>query len=233
MNLTEELWKLQDLKYRDFHSRLVPNIPKERMIGVRTPALRALGKKAALLREGQVFLTDTPHFYYDENNLHGALIEYGRYSFETTLTLIGDFLPLIDNWATCDMFIPSVFKKNPAQMLQIIPLWLQSDHPYTVRFGVNCLMRDFLDGQFSPAHFTWLNQIQNPDYYVKMGIAWYYSIALIKQWDEAFPAIRRGLPDPWIQNKSIQKARESYRLTNDQKDLLLQYKIPIHKEKVK
>lgn len=225
INFTEELLALRDEEYKEFQCRLMPNVAKERVIGIRTPALRALAKRLAALPEAKAFLQDVPHTYYEENNLHGALIDYGKYSFEETLALTEGFLPLIDNWATCDMFVPKIFKKHPVEMRPKIQKWLASDQVYTVRFGVNCLMRDFLDDEFDPIHFDWINANDNEDYYVKMGVAWYYSVALVKQWDAAFAMIQKGLPDPWIQNKSIQKARESSRLTKAQKELLNQYKI--------
>lgn len=223
--MKECLFKMQDPEYRDFHSRLMPNIPKERIIGVRTPALRSFAKSIAATDEAKGFLKELPHYYYEENNLHGAIIIYGKYGFAETLKLLECFLPYIDNWATCDMFVPPVLKQEARITLKYIRKWLGSDHPYTVRFALNCLMHFYMEHHFSPLHFTWVDAIKNQDYYVKMGIAWYYSIALVKQWDEAYEHLAGKNLDPWIQNKSIQKARESFRLSGEQKESLLALKI--------
>lgn len=225
MDILKELFKLQDLSYRDFHARLMPNIKKERIIGVRTPALRVLAKRISNSCEFSAFMKELPHFYYEENNLHGALITYGNFSYEETLGLIEAFLPYIDNWATCDMFVPPILKKNPKKTFEKVRDWLCSSHPYTIRFGLNCLMHFYLNDRFDPIQFEWVDNIKNEDYYVRMGIAWYYSVALVKQWDATMEHLSNHPLNRWIQNKAIQKGRESSRLSKQQKEMLLSLKI--------
>ena len=224
MNIRNELMKLQDAEYKDFHCRLIPTVDPSRVIGVRIPELRAFAKRISFTEEAKNFLKEDSHKYYDEINLHGALIDYGQYSMEETLSLIEAFLPMIDNWATCDMFVPHIFKTYPSEVLPLIKRWLCSDHIYTIRFGINCLIRDFMQERFDPIQFEWINAIDNDDYYVKMGIAWYYSVALVKQWDQTLPLIKNGLKDSWIQNKTIQKAKESDHLTKQRKEYLSRFK---------
>ena len=221
----KELFALRDEKYRDFHAGLIPNVDPARIIGVRMPALRTFARKIAPSQQAYDFLHQTPHFYYEENNLHGLIIGYRGCGFEETLALTKAFLPLIDNWATCDLFAPTALDGHPQEMLPQIYKWLGAAHPYTVRFGVNCMMRNFMDQWFDPDQMDRVDEIAVTDYYVKMGIAWYYSVALVKQWTAAFDHLSAGLPDPWIQNKSIQKACESRRLSMAQKEILRKLKI--------
>lgn len=218
--LTKELFALRDENYKEFHARLIPDIPKERIIGVRTPALRALAKRVVGTKDAKDFLNILPHFYYDENNLHGALIDYGHYDFDETVRLLELFLPYIDNWATCDLFVPHLFKKYPRRVSPLIEQWLASGHPFTIRFGLNCLMRDFMSEHFDNRHLKMVSAITHDDYYVRMGVAWYYSVAFVKQWESAVPYFEQNVCDDWIRKKSVQKARESFRLDAMQKEKL-------------
>ena len=223
--ITKRLFEMQDLEYREFHSRLMPNVSKEKIIGVRTPDLRKFAKSIASSKDASDFLETLPHQYYEEDNLHAALIIYGGYDYGQTLQHLERFLSHIDNWATCDMFIPPILKTEPDETLVRCKKWLSSSHPYTVRFGLNCLMHFYLDDYFDSSHFEWVDQIQKDDYYVRMGIAWYYSVALVKQWEAALSHLSKQSLDKWIHNKAIQKARESARISKTQKEILSKLKM--------
>ena len=211
--LQKALYKLQDLPYRKFTAKLIPNIEKESIIGIRTPALRAFAKDFAKLPEAKRFLHALPHTYYEENNLHAFLIQQMKDASQA-LAATQDFLPYIDNWATCDGLRPKCFAKNPAILLPAIAHWLKSDKPYTIRFAVNMLMVHFLSAHFDPAHMELLSNIRHDDYYVKMVIAWYFAEALAKQYDAAIAILQKKCLDPWTHNKAIQKAIESRKISD-------------------
>lgn len=224
MQELEALFALQDLKYRDFHSKLMPNIDKERVIGVRTPALRKLAK--TFYKEdpegAMAFMEKLPHTYYEENNLHGALISLAaKGDPEAALAMVDRFLPYVDNWATCDMLPPKCFKKNLDLVRQRIMPWLDSKEVYRVRFAVVCLLSFFLEDEtFEPSDLVRLGNLHRDEYYINMAIAWYYSFALIKQYDATIGLFEKMTLDPWIHNKSIQKACESYRVDGERKNYL-------------
>lgn len=213
------LFAMQDPKYRDFHAKLIPNVGKEAIIGVRTPALRKYAKEAAKKPEIQEFLAALPHPYYDENNLHGFVIEQIK-DFNQCMEAVEAFLPYIDNWATCDMLSPKVFGKHTDRLLPAVRRWIASEETYTVRFGVNMLMRFYLDEEFRPEFLELAADIQSEAYYVKMVIAWYFATALAKQYDAALPFLEQKRLEAWTHNKAIQKARESCRITAEQKEYL-------------
>ncbi len=212
---------MRDAAYRDFHARLLPTVDKERIIGVRTPQLRAYARELARRPElRDALLADLPHRYYEENNLHAWLIPTLSRDIGEVLRRIEEFLPYVDNWATCDMFAPKIFAKHSAEVLARIPSWLSSSHTYTVRFAIVTLLSHFCDKHFSEEHLQWVARLRSDEYYVNMAAAWYLSEALVKQWDAALPLLQnRELPG-WIHRKTIQKAVESYRLTAQQKQLL-------------
>ncbi len=223
----EELMALQDIGYRDFHSKLMPNVDKERVIGVRTPALRALAKR--LYREdparARSFIKQLPHHYYEENNLHGFLIAQAAGSVAEALDLIDAFLPYVDNWATCDLMPPKIFKKDlPLVRSRIMP-WLtvsaEDVQVYRVRFAIVSLLTFFLeDDVFDAEDLSRLAAIHTDEYYINMAIAWYYSFALIKQYEQTIGLFETGQLDLWVHNKSIQKAVESYRIDEEKKAYL-------------
>lgn len=220
-NLTDNLFSLQDEKYRDFQRRLIPNIVSEAIIGVRTPDLRRLAKE---LDEKETFLDTLPHRYFEENQVHDFLLERET-DFDTALSRVESFLPYIDNWATCDQLIPKAFKKHRQELLPAIRRWLSSDHTYTIRFGMKMLMDHFLDEDFDPVYLEWVAGVRREDYYVKMMAAWYFATALAKQYDAALPFITEGRLEAWTHNKAIQKAVESYRIPPEQKELLKSYRV--------
>lgn len=215
----------QDIAYRDFHARLVPNLPKSSIIGVRTPCLRVMAKQLGKYpAKRAAFMQQLPHQYYDENTLHGILIA-GNRNFAQVMAELEDFLPYIDNWATCDLCDPKIFAAHTDDLLPYIRRWLADDHPYTVRFAVNALMRYYLDEKFLPQYADWVAAINNPDYYVKMGAAWYFATALAKQYKAVLPILEQKRLDVETHNKTIQKAIESRRITPQQKTCLRSLKI--------
>lgn len=222
MTIVETLFSMQDLKYRDFHSALMPTVDKEKVIGVRVPALRKFAKSIYGTPEAEEFLHSLPHTYYEENNLHAFLIELNG-NYDETLLLLEEFLPHIDNWATCDMLTPKCFKKYLTAEKFIE--WMNSAHPYTVRFGIEMLMKFFLDEKFSPEYLELVASVKSEHYYVKMMIAWYFATALSKQYESTIPIFNDKLLPVWEHNKAIQKAVESLRITKDQKELLKNLKI--------
>lgn len=224
--LTQALFELKDDNYREFHAKLIPNVPAEKIIGVRTPALRDFAKKVAKMQEVRAFLKDLPHFYYEENNLHGALLslifsnDIGQFLAE-----IERFLPYVDNWATCDMLSPKIFKKNLPLVYEKVKGWLKSGKTYTVRFGIVTLLGFFLDDAFKPEMLQLVADVKPGEFYVKMAAAWYFSVALVKQYDAALPYFKNKQLDPWTHNKAIQKALESRRVSPETKEYLKSLKV--------
>ena len=215
----KELFVLQDLKYRDFHAKLIPSVDKEKVIGIRTPALRAYAKKFGKKEEAKQFLEILPHQYYEENNLHGLLIEQMK-EYEKCVEELERFLPYIDNWATCDSPLPKCFDKNKEDVLERAKNWIATDATYVKRFGMGVMMRLFLDEDFKEEYIQLVASVKSEEYYVNMMIAWYMATALAKQWDAAVPYIQEHRLSEWVHRKSIQKAVESYRITPEQKDYL-------------
>lgn len=215
----EKLLARQDAGYREFQCRLMPTVPPEKVIGVRMPALRQLARQLAGSEAAGAFLGQLPHQYYEENNLHGLLL-CAQKDYAATLEGLERFLPLVDNWATCDLLSPRAFKAHPAQLPQQIQRWLQSPLPYTRRFGVGMLLQFYLDDAFSPQYLEWAAQVEQAEYYVSMMVAWFFATALAKQYSQTLPWLeQRRLPRD-THNRAIQKAVESRRLTDDQKQYL-------------
>ena len=222
--LINRLFEIQDLKYRDFSHSLMPTVDKEKVIGVRTPALRKLAKELSKDERSKNFMSSLPHVYYEENNLHAFMIEQIK-DFDTAILETDRFLPYVDNWATCDCMSPKAFKKDLDRLLTKIDQWLSSSHTYTVRYGICTLMRYYLDDRFSPDLLKKVAEIRSDEYYVKMMIAWYFATALAKQYDATLPYISEKKLDKWTHNKAIQKAIESYRVTDEHKAHLKTLKI--------
>jgi 3-methyladenine DNA glycosylase AlkD len=223
------LFAAQDLGYRDFMSSLLPTVDRERVIGVRMPALRKLaGKLATSPQDSQLvadFLAELPHEYYEEDNLHGLLINRIR-DYEESLEALRAFLPHVDNWATCDLLKPRPFAKNRDRLAGEIPAWLRSEHTYTERFGVGMLMAHFLDDDaFDERYLAWVRDLSSPDYYVNMMRAWYFATALAEQPAATLPVLERRELDAWTHNKAIQKAIESRRIPAEQKAYLRTLKV--------
>lgn len=213
------LFELQDKKYRDFQAGLIPNIDPETMIGIRTPELRKLAKAMAKEPDAGKFLAALPHRWFDENQLHAFMISENK-DYASCIAQVEQFLPYIDNWATCDQLSPKVFKKNKDDLLCHIREWLKSDKTYTIRFAAGMLMQHYLDEDFDPEYPEMVAAIESDEYYVNMMRAWYFATALAKQYDAVRPYIEKKSLDKWTHNKTIQKAVESYRITPEQKEYL-------------
>ncbi len=217
--IRQELFSLQDEKYRDFQGKLIPNISPESVIGVRTPALRKLAKQYAKKDDIDTFLADTPHRYFDENQLHAFVLSEMK-DFDRCIELVSAFLPFVDNWATCDQMSPKIFKKHRPELLIYIDKWLASKETYTIRFAIGMLMEHFLEAEFDIAYPEKVANIRSEEYYINMMKAWYFATALAKQYDSVLPFIEERRLDKWSHNKAIQKSIESYRITPEQKEYL-------------
>ncbi len=222
--IRELLRENSDGEYRLFQAKLMPGIELERIIGVRTPVLRKLAKELVKEPDIELFLNDIPHKTYDENNLHGFIISECK-DYEKSVKYVDAILPYVDNWATCDLLSPKAFKKNKDKLIKDIDRWLASEKTYTVRFGIEMLMSHYLDDAFKPEYHEKLTGIISDEYYINMMLAWYFATALAKQWDDTVKYIGEKRLPVWVHNKTIQKAVESYRITDEQKTYLKGLKI--------
>lgn len=222
--IRQGLFALKDEKYREFHKKLIPTVDENTVIGIRTPALRKYAKEVSGTPGAEVFMQTLPHEYYEENNLHGFLIE-GMKDYDECIVCLDAFLPYVDNWATCDLISPKVFKKHKDELLVKIKEWMASDRVYTIRFGMEMLMTHFLDEDFKPEYLGMAADVHSEEYYVNMMIAWFFATALAKQYEASLPYIENHCMDRWTHNKTIQKAIESYRITDEQKRYLKSLKI--------
>ena len=216
-------FELQDIKYRDFHSRLMPDTDKETVIGIRVPVLRKYAKSIAGTELSEKFIKELPHHYYEENNLHMMLITRIK-DYDRCISEIERFLPYIDNWATCDFPAPKCFENHKEELLPVIKCWIASSETYTIRYGIGMLMRLYLDEDFEPEYVKLVAGVESDEYYVNMMIAWYMATALAKQWDAVIPYIEEHRMSDWVHRKTIQKAVESYRITDEQKRYLKGYR---------
>ena len=223
-NIQSLLFAKQDIKYRDFQAPLFPNIDKEKMIGVRTPELKKLAKELFGSELANKFIETLPHQYFDENQLHAFLISLIK-DYKTCLKEVERFLPYIDNWGTCDQLSPKVFAKHKEELVVDIKRWIKSKHTYTVRFAIGVLLQHYLDESFKEEYLELVSKVKSDEYYINMMIAWYFATALAKQYDSTIKYIEDKQLDPWVHNKTIQKAVESYRITNEQKAYLKSLKI--------
>lgn len=221
--LQQQLFVLQDEEYRDFYSKLMPNIPKEDVIGIRVPVLRKFAKEFAKSDEKEKFLKELPHRYYEENNLHMMLLVEMK-DYDGCMQEMEQFLPYINNWATCDFPAPKCFEKHKKDVFEHIKIWIKSSQTYTVRYAIGMLMRLFLEDDFSAEYPQMVAEVSSEEYYINMMIAWYFATALAKQWDAVIPYIEQRKLSPWVHRKTIQKAVESYRITPGQKEYLKSFR---------
>ena len=224
MDYVKELHELQDEKYREFQSKLIPGIDSETMIGVRTPELRKLAKSLVKEEDVEEFLRDLPHKWFEENQLHAFLLSEMK-DYDECVREVDLFLPYVDNWATCDQMSPKVFKKNKTKLLKQIKKWIRSKETYTIRFGIGMLLAHFLDDDFDPGHLDIVARIRSEEYYVNMMRAWYFATAIAKQYEAALPFIEQRKLDTWTHNKTIQKAVESYSVSDENKEYLKTQKV--------
>ncbi len=227
-----ELFENQDTKYRDFQSKLIPNVDTDSVIGVRTPILRKMAKKLSKQENIGEFLKAVPHTYFDENQLHAFIVSEIK-DFSHCMEETEKFLPYVDNWATCDQMSPKVFKKHKTELSQKIKMWINAKETYTVRFAIGMLMEHFLDEDYDPDYPKLVAAVRSEEYYINMMIAWYFATALAKQYDSILPYIENYCLDTWTHNKTIQKAVESYRITDGQKEYLKSFKVKNKRKNIK
>ncbi|MBR0462764.1 MAG: DNA alkylation repair protein [Clostridia bacterium] len=217
--IVAELFRMRDEEYALFQAKLIPTVPAGRIIGVRTPALRALARALYKSGDAEAFVSGLPHRYFDENQLHAFVISLEK-DFDKCAAETDAFLPFVDNWATCDQLSPGAFKREPERLLPYIRAWIKSDKTYAVRFAVGMLMRHFLDERFDIRYADMVAGIRSEEYYVNMMIAWYFATALAKQYEAALPYLEERRLAPWVHSKAIQKGVESFRITDGQKAYL-------------
>lgn len=218
------LFELKDVQYKEFHCKLMPNVNPDTVIGVRTPELRKFAKVFSKTTDAIDFLSILPHEYYEENNLHGFLIETIQ-DYHGAILAVETFLPYINNWATCDLISPKVFQKHLPDFLEKIKVWLNADLTYTVRFAIGMLMRYYLNDAFQPEILELVVNVKSREYYVNMMIAWFFATALAKQYNATVPLIQEQRLDRWTHNKAIQKAIESNRISDERKAYLRALKV--------
>ena len=224
MDIISKLFDIQDKKYLDFQSKLIPNIDKDSIIGVRSPDLKKLAKDMYKSDTYKLFLDELPHKYFEENQLHSFIISEIK-DYNDCVSLINKFLPYVDNWATCDQLNPKCLKKDLDNLIIEIKKWIKSSDTYTIRFGIITLMRYFLDDKFDKSYLKLVSNIKSSEYYVNMMISWFFATALAKQYDSTIYIIENKILDDWIHNKTIQKCVESNRISLNKKEYLKSMKV--------
>ena len=223
-SIEKKLFELRDEEYAKFQAKLTPSVDAGLFIGVRVPEVRKLAKQLKNDSDALKFLKELPHKYYDENMLHGLLVSEIS-DYDQAIKETDKFLPFVDNWAVCDIMSPKVFKKHKPELIKKIKEWSESSETYTIRFGIEMLMSHFLDDDFQPDYLKIPAKVKSEEYYVNMMVAWFFATALAKQWDSTIPYIEKKKLNKWTHNKTIQKAIESYRITDEQKEYLRTLKI--------
>jgi len=218
------LMEYRDTAYRDFQAKLVPNIDKKSIIGVRTPDMKKVAKEMFATKEGEQFLKHLPHKYYEENLVHFFMIAMIK-DLDECINAVDDFLPYVDCWPVSDQASPKVFKKHHAELIRHVERWIGSDHIYTSRFGMRMLMNEYLGDDFEDRYPQWVAEKKADDYYLKMMQAWYFATALAKKYDEVIGYFEEKKLETWTHNKAIQKAIESYRVSDEQKLYLRSLKV--------
>jgi len=213
------LYEMRDEKYRDFQGALIPTVPREDILGGRTPDLRRLAKGLSSREDIGIFTGSLPHRFFEENQLHAFLLCEIK-DFDLALAGVEKFLPYVNNWATCDQLSPKAFSKAKVRLLPVVQSWLASGRTYTVRFAIATLMRHFLDEDFSPIYLEWVAAVRSEEYYVEMMIAWFFATALAKRYEETMPYIEGDKLPPFVRKKTIQKALESFRVSEEHKAVL-------------
>lgn len=223
MSLIDILKIEKDDAYKEFQSKLVPNISKDTILGIKTPKLRKIAKEVFESENKETFLNSLPHNYYEENLIHFFVISIIK-DFDECIKKVEEFLPYVDCWPVSDQATPKSFKKNHDQLLPYIKKWINSKHVYTARFGIRMLMNEYLNNDFKEEYLEWVSSKNGDDYYLKMMVAWYFATALAKQYDATIKYIENRCLDPWVHQKTIQKALESYRISDEHKEYLRKLK---------
>jgi 3-methyladenine DNA glycosylase AlkD len=224
LEIRDKLFEMQDLGYKEFSAKLMPTVSSDKIIGVRTPLIRNLAKEIYKKNRLQDYIKNLPHKYYEENNLHGFLIEKIK-DFDLCIAELDRFLPYVNNWATCDSMTPKILKKKPDKLYEKIKIWVASGDTYTVRFGIKLLMNFYLDDLFNIEYANLVASVKSDEYYINMMIAWYFATALAKQEKAVLPFLEEKRLSNWIHNKTIQKSVESFRISDDLKIHLKSLKI--------
>ncbi len=219
ITIYDRLIKVKDDEYKDFQAKLVPNISPDVIIGVRTPQMRDVAKEVFGSDEKEAFLASLPHKYYEENLVHFFMIAMIK-DFDECVNAVEKFLPYVDCWPVSDQASPKAFKKNHEKLLPYIKKWIASEHVYTARFGIRMLMNEFLGKDFKDEYAELVASKKGDDYYLKMMIAWYFATALAKNYDECVKYIEERRLDEWVHKKAIQKAIESFRVSDEHKEYL-------------
>ena len=223
--IINKLYSMQDIKYKELTAKLIPNINKNNIIGVRMPDIRKLAKEIKNMEYIDDFLLELPHKYHEENLLHGILLSIKIKDIDILLKELDKFLKYVDNWTVTDIISPKLFKKEPDKVYKYIKKWINSKYEYKIRFGVVSLLQFYLDDNYRYEELELVRSIKSESYYVNMAIAWFYSFALIKQYDDAIKLFENKTLSKWLHNKSIQKAIESYRISNEKKEYLRSLKM--------
>ncbi len=226
MNIREELLALKELGYKRYSSILIPTVEADRILGIRTPILKKFAKEIKKTDEAKEFLSNPKHYYLEENNLHTLLISEIR-DYDECMAKVKEFLPYIDNWATCDCFKPRCFKKNKDKLIEEIKGWLKSDLEYVVRFAVSMLLTHYLEDDFKEEYLCLVASVNQDRYYISMVVAWYFSTALVKQYDSAIKYLQDKRLSEETHNRTIQKCLDSFRIKKDKKEYLRTLKIKI------
>lgn len=222
-DIRKNLFELQDLKYKEFHSSLCPNVDK--IIGVRTPILKEIAKQIAK-ENYEEFLQNAQDEYYEELVLQGLVIGYAKISIEDTFKYLEKFVPKINSWAVCDITCANlkITKKYMEEMWDFLEKYIKSDKEYEIRFALVMYLDYFLTDEYIDDILRKINKITNKEYYVQMAIAWLVSIAYIKQKEKTEAFLQNNKLDKFTQNKSIQKICESYRVSKENKEKVRKYK---------
>ena len=225
--ILNEIIKNADPNYKEFQGKLIPNIERDKILGLRSPMAQAIAKKYVGTNEGDLFLHSLPHRYYDEDIVHAFMLGRLRDDTEEIKSLVINFLPYVDNWAVCDGLCAHLknFFKIPCQVYDFVVDCTKSDEPYTIRFGLVCLLNYYITPQYIDSILEICVNINSGEYYVNMAVAWLLSFCLIKEYEKAIKLFEAKCLDKWVHNKSIQKATESYRISKDKKDYLRSLKI--------
>lgn len=219
MKLTESLFNNQDLKYKEFSRKLTPDT-KLPIIGVRVPELRKIAKNAVLSDDYASFLNEK-HVYFEEVYLHGLLIVYGKNNYEEKLKLVSQFVPLIDNWAICDGIASSikVSEKDKKKYFEFLLAFLNSNDAYTIRFAIVSFLTGFIP-EFDTEIIDAVKSLISDEYYVNMALSWLYCEMLIKDYSNIIPIIEEKSLPKFVQNTTIKKSCESFRISDSQKEYL-------------
>ena len=222
-DIRKKLFELQDLKYKEFHSSLCPNVDK--IIGVRTPKLKEVAKQIAK-ENYKEFLQNAQDEYYEELVLQGLVIGYAKISIEDTFKYLNEFVPKINSWAVCDITCANIkiIKKYMKEMWKFLEKYINSNKEYEIRFALVTYLDYFLTDEYIDDILRKIDKIENKEYYVQMAIAWLVSIAYIKQKEKTEVFLQNNKLDKFTQNKSIQKICESYRVRNEDKEKVRKYK---------